>query len=388
MSDEHATNPYSISASSAHHSQPRPRVDAGGEASRIVVLLPAHNEQATLPRAIASVRAQHRSVQQIITIADNCTDRTAEVARECGCHVIETVDNAHKKAGALNQVLPDLLAGLDGTDLVMVMDSDSVIPPDFTEIALDHLLARPDAGAIGGVFYGNAGGGLVGALQRSEYARYAREIARRQARAVVLTGTATLFRVSVLREVAEARGPVLPGQPQCVYAPDALTEDNEITLAIKHLGWTTLSPRQCRVSTEIMPTWTDLAKQRLRWQRGALENLRDYGLTRVTFPYAIKQCSMYAGIGAVSLMLFTSVLFVSLGEYTAPSGLLWIPLVIFVAERVATVRRQGLVAVALAAPLVIEFAYDLFQQWIFLRAAADILRRRTAQWHHLTDEGT
>ena len=34
-----------------------------------------------------------------------------------------------------------------------------------------------------------------------------------------------------------------------------------------------------------MASWSDLARQRVRWKRGAVENLVDYGLTRVTAPY-------------------------------------------------------------------------------------------------------
>ncbi len=37
------------------------------------------------------------------------------------------------------------------------------------------------------------------------------------------------------------------------------------------------SPNGCRVVTELMPTWRNLWTQRLRWQRGALENLGAYG---------------------------------------------------------------------------------------------------------------
>lgn len=355
--------------------------------ARIVVVLPAHNEEAALPRAVASVRAQDRPVQEIIVLADNCTDRTTDVAREQGCRVIETIGNTRQKAGALNQLLPQLIDELADTDLVMVTDADSTISPQFTATALNELRERPDAGAIGGVFHGDPGGGLVGALQRNEYARYCREVARRQGRAVVLTGTASIFRVGVLREIANARGHVLPGPRGCVYDCAALTEDNEITLAIKHLGWTTLSPQQCTVSTEIMPTWADLRKQRLRWQRGALENLRVYGLTRVTLPYAIKQFSMYVGIVAVTLMLVTCALFAYLGLLTLPHGI-WLALFgVFVLERIWTVRRRGLAAVALAAPMVFEFAYDLVQQVIFIQAATDILFRRTTQWHHITPEG-
>ncbi|MET8951977.1 hypothetical protein ACWEO4_29600 [Streptomyces sp. NPDC004393] len=90
-----------------------------------------------------------------------------------------------------------------------------------------------------------------------------------------------------------------------------------------------------------MPTWREFVRQRLRRQRGALENLQTYGLTRVTLPCILKQCSMYFGIVAVSLMLFTSALFVYLGLYTAPRGWLWIPLTVFTAERIWTVRCGG-----------------------------------------------
>ncbi|MDT0462139.1 glycosyltransferase family 2 protein [Streptomyces gibsoniae] len=352
----------------------------------MVAVLPAHNEQSRLGVVIESVRAQHRPVSRIIVIPDRCTDRTADIARRHGCQVIETVGNKNLKAGALNQVLPKLLDTLDEADLLLIMDADSTICPEFTAVAHHYLHARPEVAAIGGVFYGQDGAGLLGALQRNEYARYAREVARRKARATVLTGTASVFRASVLRAVAAARGTRLPGPQGCVYHPAALTEDNEITLAVKHLGWVTLSPRRCRVVTEIMPTWRDFVRQRLRWQRGALENLQTYGLTRVTLPYILKQCSMYFGIVAVSLMLLTSALFVYLGLYTAPRGWLWIPLAVFTVERIWTVRRQGLRAMVLAALLVLEFAYDGVQQRVYLRAVADVTRRKSHQWHHLAGE--
>ena len=58
-----------------------------------------------------------------------------------------------------------------------------------------------------------------------------------------------------------------------MYDTLALTEDNELTLALKTLGGRMVSPPQCRVTTEVMTTWRDLWRQRLRWHRGALENI-------------------------------------------------------------------------------------------------------------------
>jgi biofilm PGA synthesis N-glycosyltransferase PgaC len=39
-----------------------------------------------------------------VVAADNCTDRTVDVAQDVvGVEVVETADNHHKKPGALNQ---------------------------------------------------------------------------------------------------------------------------------------------------------------------------------------------------------------------------------------------------------------------------------------------
>ena len=349
---------------------------------RIVAVLPAHDEEHVLPAALTSLRAQTRPADEIVVVLDRCTDGTAAVAAAHGARTVTTTAHAGRKAGALNQALAVVLPDLADDDLVLAMDADSALVPGFLAAAVARLDTHPGDGAVGGVFVGRDGGGLVGALQRNEYARYAREVARRGARATVLTGTATLFRVATLRAVAAARGTVLPGRSGEVYDAGALTEDNEITLAVRTLGMGTASPRACVVHTEVMTTWRDLWHQRLRWQRGALENLRAYGLTRITAPYVAKQAAMYAGIVAVALFLLATALFAAVGELGPPRGFWLAVTALFVVERMVTVRRRGWRAVLLAAPLVVEFGYDLFQQAVFLRAAADLAVRRVPQWHH------
>ena len=58
----------------------------------------------------------------------------------------------------------------------------------------------------------------------------------------MLTGTASVFRPRALRAVAEERGRNLPGVPGDVYDTVALTEDNELTIALKSLGALMISP--------------------------------------------------------------------------------------------------------------------------------------------------
>jgi hypothetical protein len=151
------------------------------------VLIPAHNEEASLGHTIASLRAQSHPPERVIVVADNCTDSTAAIARRAGVEVFESVDNTEKKAGALNQALAQLLPGQGDNDLVMVMDADTVLDDEFLEAAVARFTSDRALMALGGLFYGEEGAGLIGQLQRNEYIRYARDIRRRRGRVFVLT---------------------------------------------------------------------------------------------------------------------------------------------------------------------------------------------------------
>jgi biofilm PGA synthesis N-glycosyltransferase PgaC len=124
--------------------------------------------------------------------------------------VFTTVDNTDKKAGGLNQALAEMFAQTDERDVAMVMDADSVIVPEFLDAAMVRLEADPDLIAVGGVFGGEDGAGLVGQPQRNEFTAYRRTIARRRGNVFVLTGTASLFRTYALKAVADSRGELVP----------------------------------------------------------------------------------------------------------------------------------------------------------------------------------
>jgi biofilm PGA synthesis N-glycosyltransferase PgaC len=340
----------------------------------VLVLVPAHNEADAITDTLGALEDQTRPADRVVVVADNCTDETSTLSRAAGAEVLVTVGNRDKKAGALNQALSCLLATLADSDCVLIVDADSRISPRFLEVAVQTLHDDSDIGAVGGIFLGEPGGGLLGALQRNEYLRYQRQIRRRHGDALVLTGTATLHRVRVLRHLIEVRG--------TAYDPTALTEDNEITLAIKTLGLQCVSPPMCLVETEVMPTWRDLWNQRLRWQRGALENLRAYGVTRVTAPYAAQQLGMGVGVMAMWLYLGFTAHLAAAGElgvrpwWTAVAA-------VFFAERLVSVWHGGPAARRVALPFVLEWGYDLFLQAVLIRASFDVLLRRPARWHHV-----
>ncbi|MFS4488183.1 glycosyltransferase family 2 protein [Dietzia kunjamensis] len=349
----------------------------------ITVLIPAHNEQDRITATITSLQTQADPPERIVVVADNCTDATPDLARAAGVEVFTSRGNVHKKGGALNQALADLLPELGENDCVMVMDADTVLDQGYLTAARRRFTDDRALMAVGGLFYGEDGAGLLGQFQRNEYSRYSRDIRRRRGRVFVLTGTASVFRSRALRTVAASRGSRIPGHTGDVYDTAALTEDNELTLALKSLGGLMVSPQECTVVTEVMPTWTALWHQRLRWQRGALENLAAYGITPQTTRYWFQQLGI--GYGAIAL---TSYLLLILITALALNQWVWYPFwgtlgLLFMLERLIGVWRSDLRAKLVSVALVPELLYAMFLNVVFLRGVADILLARQANWGHV-----
>jgi cellulose synthase/poly-beta-1,6-N-acetylglucosamine synthase-like glycosyltransferase len=415
----------------------RPAPGVTSSSPRVTVLIPAHDEGERMTATLAGLRAQTLPPTRIVVVADNCSDETALLARAAGAEVFETFGNRDKKAGALNQawrqrfrrvadadrrvaerrlqerrrmrpiVLPvdrrgpspdrrsdprrtgqerrfaatGLPDAADG-DLVLVQDADSRLDDGFLAAAALRILGDDSLGAVGGTFRGDDGGGLIGHLQRNEYARYARDVRRLRGKCLVVTGTAAVFRAATLRRISDARqsGRLPRGDGDGgIYDTTVLTEDNELTFAILHLGYTVLSPAECTLVTEVMPTWRALWSQRLRWKRGAIENCFQYGFTRITWRYWGRQLLTLLGV---------LVTFLYLGSLTwtlAVNGQLhlqpfWLAVsALFVVERVVTLRDRGW-AHMLAAACMYELLYDVFLQLVHAKAYTDAALRRERRW--------
>lgn len=355
---------------------------------RVTALIPAHNEADNLPQTIPALRDQSRPPDRVVVVADNCEDATVDVARALGAEVFETQGNVDRKAGALNQALTALQETLTAEDVILVLDADTRLGAEFIEAGLAEFDANPELDAIGGLFYGEPGHGLIGQLQRNEYYRYQLQIRHRRGRVFVLTGTASIFRAEALAEVAASRGSLIPGQAGDVYDASAITEDNELTIALKSLGCQMTSPSRCVVETELMPTWRTLWVQRKRWQRGALDNLSEYGVTTATARYWGQQVGIaYGTVALIAAYVMLGIALLAMTQWV------WFPFwiavtLIFVVERTATVWHGGWKARLLAAPLLIEIGYSFFLQANFISSLVDLTLGRGTQWGHLPSTTT
>jgi hypothetical protein len=82
------------------------------------VLIPAHNEAATIREVIRACYASGYPLDDVIVVADSCTDETAAIARAAGATIVLETAFADK-AGAQNQALPlvrsEVVGGSTGT---------------------------------------------------------------------------------------------------------------------------------------------------------------------------------------------------------------------------------------------------------------------------------
>ena len=86
-------------------------------------------------------------------------------------------------------------------------------------------------------------------------------------------------------------------------------------------------------------------------------------------------------VGVLALQLYLLVLIATLAVGHLQPRPFWVGVgVVFLLERLVTVWSAGRRGRLLALPMVIEMAYDMFLQAVFVRSLIDIALRREAQW--------
>jgi glycosyltransferase involved in cell wall biosynthesis len=115
------------------------------------VVIPAHDEEDLLPSCLAAVRQAtrllHQAAVHVIVVADACTDRTAERARQGGAVVLEIparcVGTA-RQAG-MRAVLRRTRHLDPGSVWLATTDADTLVPPDWLARQLSYATAGWDA---------------------------------------------------------------------------------------------------------------------------------------------------------------------------------------------------------------------------------------------------
>ncbi len=175
---------------------------------RIVVLIPAHNEAEGIRTTLRSLQQNDYPNQAwtICVIADHCTDRTAEIAKECGARVMVRLDSSLRGKGhalqfGLNEVLKS------ACDAVLILDADCTTSPNLLARCNDALVAGAEAAQSPLISHNvdSSVGGYVAEIG-SEIDRVMAMGLSRTPGSVPLRGTGMLFSRQILERVSWSVG--------------------------------------------------------------------------------------------------------------------------------------------------------------------------------------
>ena len=249
----------------------KPKPHKPTKAHRFAVLISARNEAAVIRQLIDSIHAQtyDASLVTIFVMADNCTDGTAQIAREAGAVVYKRQNRKLIGKGyALNELMQHINADYPDRpfDAFFVFDADNVLDPHYIE-AMNRTFSdgyRIITSYRNSKNYGTnwiSAGYALWFLRESRYLNHARMLLNTSC---AVSGTGFLFS----REVIEETGG---------WHFFLLTEDIEFTVSSvihgEKIGFCTDAVLYDEQPTTFRQSW----KQRLRWAKGFLHVFRDYG---------------------------------------------------------------------------------------------------------------
>ena len=239
-----------------------PREEAPlGERPPAVVLIPAHNEAAGIADTLASVRMQLSPGDEVLVVADNCTDDTAAIARREGATVLERVNpELRGKSYALDTGVRWLAERVRPPEIVIILDADTLpCPGAIEELARTaHHYHQPVQGA-----YTLRAAGTQVSSALAAFAFTVRNVVRPQGLRrlglpCLLHGSGMAFPWPILSRAALASG--------------QLAEDRWLAVDLALAGHCTrFSPASI---TGAFPTAAKAVRtQRERWEHGHLETM-------------------------------------------------------------------------------------------------------------------
>jgi cellulose synthase/poly-beta-1,6-N-acetylglucosamine synthase-like glycosyltransferase len=313
------------------------------------VLIPAHNEEDVLPETIPGILRQLRRGDQLLVVADNCSDRTATLARELGADVVVRTDPINRGKGfALDCGIRHFAN--DPPKVVVVIDADCSV----SDFAIDRLSEacqatnRP-AQALDLMICG----------PNSTQSTRVREFAWRVKNWVRPLGLSSLGLPCQLM----GTGMAFPWEviARAHLATGALVEDLKLGLELAARGHPPVFCPGAVVTSEFPATSEGSRSQQLRWERGHL------GLIMAEIPWFLVKA-----VPSVDLKL----LVLALDAAVPPLSLLSL-LVLFFLGLGLGAWLMGMGATALVVSLLAFAGLTLATMGCWLKAGRDLLPLRS-----------
>jgi cellulose synthase/poly-beta-1,6-N-acetylglucosamine synthase-like glycosyltransferase len=212
----------------------------------------------TLARTLRSVAAQLSATDRVLVVADNCSDRTEQVARDEGAEAIRRESRELRGKGyALDYGVRHLEK--DPPDVVIIIDADCVV--ESGSIAMLAAAARATGAPTQAIDLMRAPEGAGLRVRIAEFAWLIKNLVRplglrRMGLPCQLMGTGMAFPWACMRVTTLATGHIV--------------EDLQLGIELAQRG---LPPRFCTgatVSSEFPTSSEGIRSQRTRWEHGHL----------------------------------------------------------------------------------------------------------------------
>lgn len=234
---------------------------------KFAIIVPAHNEEKMISKTIYSLfgLVYPKKLYDLIVVADNCSDKTARIARNLGATVMERRDEKKRGKGyALRWAMDQLLTSDNDYDALIVVDSDSLVSGNYLEVmnhylesgseviqSSDLVLPRPDTWSIETT--------RIGFLLYNHVKPLGRKVLGFN---MGLRGNGMCFSTDLVRRI--------PWQSW------ALTEDLEYGLILMLQGVKIDFAPEAHVWAQMPVNASNAESQRTRWEFGRFEMVRKY----------------------------------------------------------------------------------------------------------------
>ena len=234
---------------------------------KFMMILPAHNEASVIGALVESLQALDypKELYDIYVIADNCTDNTAQIAKNLGAIVYERFDEKRKTKGfAMQWFLNQKIKENADYDAFCVFDADNVVDKNFLN-AMNKKLCQGEEIVQGYRDIKNPADSWISAGYALFYWMMNRfyHLARYNlGLSPLINGTGFMVDFNLIKPTG--------------WDTITLTEDIEFSLKNiakgRKLGWATDAIVYDEQTTEFKQSWS----QRSRWTVGHLQCMKYY----------------------------------------------------------------------------------------------------------------
>ncbi|MDB5850869.1 MAG: poly-beta,6 N-acetyl-D-glucosamine synthase [Rhodoferax sp.] len=248
-----------------HYERADPPVDQPPELKEyppVSILVPCHNEAASIEDTVESLKALDYPDFEILLIDDGSTDTTPQMLdrfakSDARIRVIHLAANQGKAVG-LNTA-----AMMAKHDFFLCIDGDSIVDRNCLKWMMRHLVDSPRVGAVTGNPRIRTRSTLLGRIQVGEFSSIIGLIKRAQrtyGKVFTVSGVMVCFRRAALHDAG-------------YWNPDALTEDIDISWRLQMRHWDVRFEPSALCWILMPETLRGLWTQRLRWAMGGTQVL-------------------------------------------------------------------------------------------------------------------